>query len=91
MEQDSMSNIWNSKCIMQARHAAGRSYELGGGGMGAPLLRFNYHFYDIKVWRENINFVFLPQQIPGAPSAPFARPRRLSAVGQRLMFCALPS
>ena len=36
MEQESMSNIWNSNCIMKARHTAGHSYE-GGGGV-APLI-----------------------------------------------------
>lgn len=48
MEQDSMSNIWNSNCIMQARRTAGRRW-----GDGSVLDLFNCQFYDIKVGRKN--------------------------------------
>lgn len=41
MEQDSMSNIWNSNCIMQARHTAGHSYEGWGRGERGGADLFN--------------------------------------------------
>lgn len=68
MEQDSMSNIWNSNCIMQARRTAGRRW-----GDGSALDLFNCQFNDIKVegrmkkWGR-----FQSSADFSAPSAPFA-------------------
>lgn len=42
MEQNSMSNIWNSNCIMQARHSVGRSDERWGMVVG--LITSNQDF-----------------------------------------------
>lgn len=73
MEPDSMSNIWNSNCIMQARHTAGRSDGgWGGWGEGGQADPHPSHFYDIKDGRKNARmraFFLPPQQISAAPPA----------------------